>query len=154
VSVKHEPVSVSLFRETLRELRAVAARKGTSASKIVQSAVENHLRCLRARALDGADPLVRVVPKHLSPGWGPADPEAVIASVRKLDGAEVVQSRIKPPSPRRHTIGAAVLVFEERPWSDQMFTKFEQWVRGDIALLWAEELERIEVERGARADNR
>jgi hypothetical protein len=70
VTVLHEPVSVSLIRETLRELRAVAARKRTSTSKIVQSAVETHLRVLRADALVGDEPLVRLAPKHVDPENG------------------------------------------------------------------------------------
>jgi hypothetical protein len=121
VAVKHEPVSVSLLRETLRELRAVAARNGTSTSKIVQSAVKTHLRVLRADALVGDEPLVRLAPKR-------ADPD---------DGSKVVRLD------RVYVVGGAFAYFA-RPMSYSMVERLMPAIDRELRLLWAEEAEKKE----------
>jgi len=150
VGVRHKPVSISLEHETIDALRKTAARRGVSASKIAQEAIAAHLRVLAEEGIAGSEPLVRVIPKHLPPSEcktvPTSNPTSVVAS--ELRGKNVAPPNITPAL-REYTIGAALLVFEERPWSDRMFTKFEQRVAQDIAMLWAEERECLEAERDA-----
>lgn len=113
----HEPVSVSLNRETLRELRAVARRNGTSTSKIVQSAVETHLRVLRADALVGDEPLVRLAPKR----------------------ADYDQKAVR--GDRVYVVGGAFAYFA-RPMSHSMVERLTPAIDRELRLLWAEEAER------------
>jgi hypothetical protein len=150
VAVKHKPVSVSLGHETLDALRKTAAQKGVSASKIAQEAIAAHLRVLAEEGIVGSEPLVRVIPKHLPPSEFRTFPtsKATSAVGSERSGTNVARSAIKPAR-REYTIGAVVVVFEERPWSERMFAKFEGRVACDIALLWAEERECVEAERDA-----
>jgi hypothetical protein len=144
VAVKHKPVSISLGHETLDALRETAARKGISASKIAQEAIAAHLRALARENIEGSEPLVRVIPKHLPPSDWRASPTSNATSVvgSEVRGTNVAPPEIKPAR-REYTIGAAICVFEERPWSERMFEQFERLVACEIALLWAEERERV-----------
>jgi hypothetical protein len=148
VAVKHKPVSISLRHETLDALRNHAARKRISASKVAQDAIAAHLRSLARETIEGSEPLVRVIPKHLAPSDWRAPPTSNATSVVASEGRG---KNVAPPNitlaRREYTIGAAVLVFEDRPWSDRMFTKFERRVAQDIAMLWAEERDCVGAER-------
>src|SRR5262245_2610797 len=136
---KSQTQSFSFPPALLDRLRAFSEERGVSQSEVVRAAIERHL-FEEAEVEEIEDSGLRISAK--------LDPDPYVRS-RNLLAVEFPDRYpdVRPPQPKRPAVlrlhGYIGIDLGERPWSEEMYDRFVDWLPREVAKLWAYERERV-----------